>query len=110
MTQVIGRNRTMELLMTGNLFTAKEAQEYGMVNKVLSPDELLPKLKETLALIHSKAPVAITKVIECVNNFDHTQEGYDAEVKKFGECFSTADRKEGASAFLEKRKPQFSGR
>jgi len=111
LTQLIGRNRTMELLMTGNMITAKEAMEYGMVNKVISdPEELIKKTRETLLVIQTKAPLAITKVIECVNNFDHTQEGYDFEIKKFGECFATEDMKEGASAFLEKRKAQFKGR
>ena len=110
LTQLLGRNRSMELIMTGNMISAKEAMEYGMVNKVTTPEELLPKLKETLEVIQSKAPVAISKVIECVNNFDHTQEGYDFEIKKFGECFATEDLKEGASAFLEKRKPNFKGK
>ena len=109
LTQVIGRNRSMELLMSGNMFTAKEAMEYGMVNKVTSPDELLSKTKEVLNTIQSKAPIAVSKVIECVNNFDHTQQGYDFEVQKFGECFGTADMKEGTSAFIEKRKPAFKG-
>jgi enoyl-CoA hydratase len=109
MAQVIGRNRSMELLMSGNMITAKEAMEYGMVNKVVSADELLNKAKEILTTIQSKAPVAVAKVIECVNNFDHTQQGYDFEVQKFGECFSTDDMKEGTSAFLEKRKPVFKG-
>jgi enoyl-CoA hydratase len=110
LTQLIGRNRSMEMLMTGNMISAKEAMEYGMVNKVTGTEELLPKVKETLILIHSKAPIAISKVIECVNNFDHTQQGFDTEIKKFGECFATEDLKEGASAFLEKRKPNFKGR
>ena len=110
LTQIIGRNRSMELLMTGNMITAKEAMEYGIVNKVLSQDELLEKTKEILMTIQSKAPLAISKVIECVNNFDHTQQGYDFEIKKFGECFATDDMKEGAAAFLEKRKPAFSGK
>lgn len=109
LTQIIGRNRAMELLMTGNMITAKEAMEYGIVNKVLSQDELLPKTKDILMTIQSKAPLAVSKVIECVNNFDHTQKGYDFEIKKFGECFQTEDMKEGASAFLEKRKANFSG-
>jgi len=110
LTQVIGRNRSMELLMSGNMITAKEAEQYGMVNKVVSSEELIPKAKEILFLIHLKAPVAVAKVIECVNNFDHNQQGYDFELKKFGECFETEDMKEGTSAFLEKRKANFKGK
>ena len=110
LTQVIGRNRAMELLMSGNMITAKEAEQYGMVNKVTSQEDLLPKCKEILTTILSKAPVAVAKVIECVNNFDHDQQGYDFEVEKFSECFNTEDMKEGTSAFLEKRKANFKGK
>lgn len=110
LTQVIGRNRAMELLMSGNTFAAKEAMEFGMVNKVVEPEELLSKAKEILITIQSKAPIAVTKIIECVNHFDHTQQGYDFEIEKFGECFVTDDMKEGTSAFLEKRKANFKGR
>src|SRR5262245_24072228 len=109
LTQLVGRNLAMELLMSGNMISAKEAMDYGVVNKVFPADELLPKAKEILSLIQSKAPIAVSKVIECVNNFDHTQQGYDLEIKKFGECFATDDAKEGTSAFLEKRKPNFKG-
>lgn len=110
LTQVIGRNRAMELLMSGNTFTAKEAMEYGMVNNVVPAEELLSKSKEILTTIQSKAPIAVAKIIECVNNFDHTQQGYDLEIEKFGECFVTEDMKEGTSAFLEKRKANFKGK
>jgi enoyl-CoA hydratase len=71
---------------------------------------LIDRCKEILRVIHAKAPLAIAKVIECVNHFDHTQDGYDFEIKKFGECFSTEDKNEGTSAFLEKRKPVFTGK
>src|SRR5258706_3644178 len=93
LTQIIGRNRAMELLMSGNMITAKEAMEYGIVNKVVPSDELLARTKEILMTIQSRAPLAVSKVIECVNNFDHTQQGYDFEIKKFGECFATDDMK-----------------
>ncbi|HYC39339.1 MAG TPA: enoyl-CoA hydratase-related protein [Chitinophagaceae bacterium] len=110
LTQLIGRNRAMELLMSGNMISAKEAEQYGVVNHITSQEELLPKCKEILQTIGSKAPFAVAKVIESVNNFDHNQPGYDLEVKLFGECFATSDMKEGTSAFLEKRKPNFTGR
>jgi enoyl-CoA hydratase len=109
LTQLVGRNRSMELLMSGNMINAKDAMDYGVVNKVFSEEELLPRTKEILSLIQSRAPIAVAKVIECVNNFDHTQQGYDVEIKQFGECFATDDAKEGALAFLEKRKPNFKG-
>jgi enoyl-CoA hydratase len=110
LTQVAGKSRAMELIMSGKMIGAKEALQYGIVNEVTTPEELLSKVKETLTLIQSKAPVAVAKVIECINKFDHSQQGYDFEIQKFGECFQTEDMKEGASAFLEKRKPDFKGR
>lgn len=110
LTQVVGRNRAMQLLMTGEMFTAKAAEQYGMVNEITEQSNLLSRCREILGVILTKAPVAIAKVIECVNAFDHTQAGYDTEIQKFGECFATEDKNEGTSAFLEKRKPQFKGR
>ncbi len=110
LTQLVGKNRAMQLIMTGEMFSASDAMQYGMVNKVVAQSELLNEAKKILSLINTKAPLAIAKVIEAVNNFDHTQQGYDLEIKKFGECFSTEDAKEGASAFLEKRKAIFKGK
>lgn len=110
LTQLVGKGRSMELLMTGKMIGAREAQQYGIVNEVTSPGDLLNKVKETLQLVHSKAPVAVSKIIECVNNFDHTQAGYDFEIEMFEECFETEDMKEGTRAFLEKKKPVFKGK
>jgi enoyl-CoA hydratase len=110
LTQLVGRNVAMELLMSGNMISAKEAMDYGMVNKVVEQEELLTVVKAILGIIQTKAPIAVSKIIECVNNFDHNQQGYDFEIKKFGECFQTEDMKEGVYAFLEKRKANFKGR
>ena len=96
--------------MTGEMIVANDAEQYGIANKVVSQKNLLDETKEVLQIIHAKAPLAISKVIEVINNFDHTQQGYDFEIKKFGECFSTEDVKEGVNAFLEKRKPVFKGK
>ena len=110
LVQVTGKGRAMELIMTGKMISAKEAMDYGIVNEVTSAEELLSKVKETLQTIQTKAPIAVAKVIECINNFDHNQQGYDFEIQKFAECFQTEDMKEGASAFIEKRKPAFKGK
>jgi enoyl-CoA hydratase len=100
----------MQLLMTGEMISAEQAAQYGVANSIVKQEDLLNTVKAILQVIHTKAPLAISKVIECVNNFDHNQQGYDFEIKKFGECFATEDLKEGAGAFLEKRKPVFTGR
>jgi enoyl-CoA hydratase len=100
----------MQFIMTVEMIASKDAEQYGIVNKVVSQHKLLDETKEILQSIHTKAPLAISKVIEVINNFDHTQQGYDFEIKKFGECFSTEDVKEGVNAFLEKRKANFKGK
>lgn len=109
LVQAAGKGRAMELLMSGRLFSAKEAQTYGIAVEVVTPGELLIRSREILETIISKAPIAVANIITCVNNFDHTQKGYDLEVKLFGECFATQDMQEGAAAFLEKRTPLFKG-
>src|SRR5215831_9234129 len=72
LTQLVGKGRALELLMSGNMISAKEALDYGVVNKVVPSNELLTAVKAILGIIQTKAPVAVSKIIECVNNFDHT--------------------------------------
>jgi enoyl-CoA hydratase len=107
LTQLVGRNKAMELLMTGEMIDVQEAMELGIVNKVVDADKLIEETKNVLRNLNSKSRTALAKIIECVNHFDHTQEGYDFEIAKFGECFGTKDMIEGTGAFLEKRKPKF---
>jgi enoyl-CoA hydratase len=111
LVQLIGRGRALELLMTGGMIDAQTALQYGLVNYVVSQEELLPKTGALLQTIIAKAPLAISKCITAVNAaFDTSRNGYETELEAFSACFETEDMKEGAAAFLEKRKPVFSGK
>ena len=110
LTQAVGKGRAMQLIMTGEMVSAQDAEQYGIANAVVPAAELLNAVKKILLTIHTKAPLAIARVIACINNFDHSQRGYDFEIQQFGECFGTADKVEGTNAFLEKRKPVFTGK
>jgi len=110
LTRLINKNRATELILTGRMIDANEALQLGLANHVYEPEELLSKAKEILQTIIAKSPLAVAKIIDCINHFDNTEEGYLYEAKKFGECFGTEDMMEGATAFLEKRKPAFKGK
>jgi enoyl-CoA hydratase len=109
LVQLIGKGRALELLLTGNMIDASIALEYGLVNHVVPQDDLLPKAKMILEQIIGKAPLAVRKCITAANAVFTNENGYEVELKSFGECFSTNDMKEGTTAFLEKRKPHFKG-
>ncbi|MBZ5858468.1 enoyl-CoA hydratase/isomerase family protein [Flavihumibacter profundi] len=110
LTQLVGKGKAMELMMTGAIIDATEAKSLGLVNHVTSPDELLPKTTQLLKTIISKAPLAIAKIISLTNlaAIGHP-DGLELEVAAFGELFDSADAKEGARAFLEKRPASFKG-
>ncbi len=110
LTALIGKGRAMELILTGNMLSAAEALQFGLVNKVTSSEELLNTSKKTLATILSKSPVAVAKAIKAINAFDHTRAGFNEEVRLFGETFESEDKREGTTAFLEKRKAIFPGK
>jgi enoyl-CoA hydratase len=116
LTQLIGKGYAMELMMSATLIGAEEALRIGLVNHVTSPESLLDKTKDILHAIETKAPIAVAKVIECVNvavvsdsSFNNGKNGFEKEQLAFGECFATRDMIEGVSAFLEKRKAVFTG-
>lgn len=110
LVQLIGKGRALELLMSGGMIDAQSALQYGLVNYTVPQEELLAKAKSVLAIINTKAPIAVGKCIEAANAvFDENKNGYQIEVTAFGDCFVTQDMKEGCSAFLEKRKPVFRG-
>jgi enoyl-CoA hydratase len=108
LTQLVGKGRALELMMTADMIGAQEAHRIGLVNHVVTPDQVLAKAKEILVKITQKAPIAIAQVIESANAVYN--KGYEAEANGFGMCAATEDFKEGASAFLEKRKANFQGK
>jgi len=111
LVQLIGKGRAIELLISGSMINAATALQYGLVNYVVPPDELLNKAKSVLDTINTKAPLAVGACISAANAvFDETRNGYEAEIDAFGFCFATDDMKEGTTAFLEKRKANFTGR
>ena len=112
LTRIVGKGKAIELMLTGRMMDAQEALQAGLVNYIIETDELLTKAREILSIIGEKAPLAVAKIIECANLSEDGSigDGFIYEQEAFGECFATEDMKEGASAFLAKRKPMFKGR
>ena len=109
--RLIGKGRAMEMILTATMITALEANQFGLVNHVVPQAELIEFCQNLAQKISTNAPVAISEAIHTVNaSCDKTKNGFEAEINAFGRLFGTADFKEGTTAFLEKRKANFSGK
>ncbi len=104
--KLVGKGIANEMIFSAKMIPAQRAKEIGLVNEVFPVEELLAKTKELASIIAKNSPMAISKAIKATNLSD-TDKGFEAEIKSFGELFDMDDKKEGVSAFLEKRKPNF---
>jgi enoyl-CoA hydratase len=102
LVQLIGKGKALEFLMTADMIGAEEALQLGLVNYVVTPDQLENKCLEIANKIKAQSPMAITGIINSVNAyFTNGIDGFKVEVEEFGKCCETEDFKEGTAAFLE---------
>ncbi len=106
--QLVGKGKAMEMIMTAGMISAEEAKDCGLVNYVVEQEELLPLCEKLASKITRNSSVAISAAIKAINaNYTNCVNGYSVEIEQFGVSFGTEDFKEGTTAFLEKRKPNF---
>jgi len=110
--RLVGKGRALQLILSGEMISAQEAYRIGLVNEVVPASNLIGRAEQILKQITANAPVSVQLSLEAVNKgMDTSQsEGFALEASYFGLCAATEDKKEGTSAFLEKRAPHFSGR
>ncbi|WP_109832848.1 enoyl-CoA hydratase/isomerase family protein [Reichenbachiella versicolor] len=112
LTQLVGKGKAMEMILTGDIVTSDRALTFGLVNYLVpDPVALRQKCLDIMNKIISKAPMAISLAIDCINAV-HTsgENGYQTEANSFGRLCGTDDFKEGTKAFIEKRTPTFTGK
>jgi enoyl-CoA hydratase len=111
LAQLVGKGRAMEMIMTAKMISANDALNYGLVNQVTAPEELLDACKKIALKIVKNSPIAIASAIRAINaGYKDGINGFETEIEEFGKCFGTADFKEGTTAFIEKRKADFPGK
>ncbi len=108
LTQLVGKGKSLEMIMTAGMIDADEAKSWGLINHVVSQEELLPFTEKMATKITRNSSTAIAAAIKAVNaNSTDGVNGFEIEIEAFGNCFGTKDFVEGTTAFLEKRKPNF---
>src|ERR1700742_2357744 len=110
--RLVGKGRALHLILSGEMISAQEAYRIGLVNEIVPAADLITRAEVILKKIASNAPIAVKFALEAANKgMDTSQgEGLLLEASYFGLCAATEDKKEGTTAFLEKRAPQFRGR
>ncbi len=110
--RLVGKGRAMQLILTGETISAHEAYRIGLVNEVVPAENLIDRAETILKQVAANAPIAVKFSLDAANKgLDSSQSaGLALEASYFGICAASEDKKEGTSAFLEKRAPQFQGR
>ena len=110
--RLVGKGRALQLILTGETISAQEAYRIGLVNEVVPAASLIDRAEAILKQIAANAPIAVKFSLEAANKGLETSQdqGLALEASFFGICAATEDKKEGTTAFLEKRTPQFKGR
>ena len=108
LTKLIGKGKALEMILTAEMVNADNAMKLGIVNHVIQQAELLPKAEEILNKMLLKAPLALAAAIKAINSAGG-ENGFETEIDGFARCFTTADTREGITAFLEKRAASFKG-
>ncbi len=109
LTRLVGIGKAKELILTGKIIDAKEAEAIGLVNRVVRDEELMGKAEEMAQVLAEKSPVTVKIAKSLINRNQEIKKGLEMEIVSFSECFASEDHMEGINAFLEKRKPNFKG-
>jgi len=111
--RLVGKGKAMELIVTGAVISAETAEAIGLVNKVVSQDAVLNEALSLAKKIGANAPLAVSYAKKAIREgleISDMDQAIQVEAVLFGKCFATSDQKEGMTAFLEKRKPEFTGK
>lgn len=108
MTQLIGKTKALEFLLTGDMITAAQAENLQLINKMVEPGELEEYCYQLIQKIQRQSPMAVAKIIKAVNSYyREAEDGFETETQEFANSFGTGEFKEGVSSFLNKQKPDF---
>jgi len=104
--QLVGKGKAFEMILTGSMLNADQAERIGLINKVCPDQSVLDGAEKIAKLCIKNSPKALTAAIKCINK-SYYKEGFESEKTEFSKLFNTDEFTEGVAAFLEKRRPNY---